>query len=547
MKNLLVIHLRLLLVSSLLLSVLSQGIGQSKKVIVYRAIAADESHVIGSDGKVLFKLPATHTPVLEGCLEASPSRSTFYAFDFADGPMAVMSKENHYLIDQQGKKVASFGTKYTRICNPTEGFTKVAVATGDYKKPNRYSFLDRNGQPAFEGKEFSFAAQFREGHAVVKPWDETEPWQIINATGVKVYEFPADMSTFINSANEFSDGLSMISVKPGTYGGARKLQQHIYVDTTGKEVLNMEKVTGLYNGYAPVNFNNDLAYLTGGYEYTLFNKQGKVLAKKLSALSVDMSEHYVMLPLPERSMAVKHVYDHQWNEVKLPQRTNSLVEFIFLEDKYIGIYTLDTLTRAFGFELIDPKENKTVYKTSKVVMDVEDGFVLIGDPRENKLTEIEDFSNKVIFGVSPESKVFESFKEALLQTDKVHHIKLDDENAVNHLCQFSNLRTIELNRYTGKSIPVCIGYLPNFKEFRVYNSKTLESLPKSLPKAPLLEKLSVSDCPLVDNLEEVIEGCKGLKQVSLINMELDQAFVDRMKKERPTLTISSWVMVDGKE
>ena len=431
MKNVMYPHLRLILVTSLLISALFQSSGQSTTVVIYRAIAADESQVIGPDGKVIFKLPATHTPILEGCLEVSPSRSTYSTFDFADGPMAVMSKEDHYLIDQKGKKVASFGTKYNRICNPTEGFTRVGVSTGDYKKPTRYTFLDRNGQPAFEGREFSFAAQFREGHAVVKPWDEMEPWQIINATGAKVYEFPADMSTFINSANEFSDGLSMISVKPGTYGGVRKLQQHLYVDTTGKEVLNMEKVTGLYNGYAPVNFNNDLAYLTGGYEYTLFNKQGKVLAKKVSALSVDMSEHYVMLPLPERSMAVKHVYDHQWNEVKLPQRPNSLVEFIFLEDKYIGIYTLDTLTRAFGFELLDPKENKAVYKTSKVVMDVEDGFVLIGDPRENILTEIEDFSNKVIFGVSPESKVFESFKEALLQTDKVHHIKLDDENVVN--------------------------------------------------------------------------------------------------------------------
>ena len=85
------------------------------------------------------------------------------------------------------------------------------------------------------------------------------------------------------------------------------------------------------------------------------------------------------------------------------------------------------------------------------------------------------------------------------------------------------------------------------KELRIYNSKTLESLPKSLPKAPLLEKLSVSDCPLVENLEEVIEGCKGLKQVTLLNMNLDQAFIERMKKERPSLTITGWSSYDGKD
>jgi Leucine-rich repeat (LRR) protein len=337
----------------------------------------------------------------------------------------------------------------------------------------------------------------------------------------------------------------MISVKPGSYGSGVKSQQHLYVDSTGKEILNMENVTGRYNGYAPVNFINGLAYLRNGYEFTIFNKQGKILANRVSALSVEISENYSMLPLPERSMAVKHVYDHQWNEVKLPQRPNALVEFVFLEDKYVGIYTLDTITRAFGFELLDPEENKTVYASSKVVMDVEDGFVLIGDPRENKLLEIEDFTNKVIFGVSPESRVFESFKEALLLSDKVFHIKLADENALNYLCGLSNLRTIEINRYKGKSIPVCIGYLQHLKELRIYNSATLESIPKSLPKAPLLERIAISDCPLVDNLEEVIEECKGLKFVTLLNMNLDQAFIDRMKKERPALNISSWVSTDG--
>ncbi|HZV71143.1 MAG TPA: hypothetical protein VFG10_16430 [Saprospiraceae bacterium] len=520
------------------------GISQSIKVIVFRAIDADQSQVIGQDGKVLFKIPARDNPVLENCAQVRPSKSQYQFFDFAEGPIPVYRKDSLYLIDQNGKRLLFLDKKYIRICNPSQGLIRVAVANDDYKKPEKYSFLDRTGKSAFGGKEFSSATLFKEGFAVVKPWPDSSSWQIMNLTGEVVYSFPADMSKYISAANEFSSGLSMITINAGNYGGSSKQQQNIYVDPTGKEVLNMKNVTGAYNGYMPRDFIGNLAYLRSGYDFTFFNKEGKIIRRNISALEVHMNDQWVLLPLPENSTAVKHLYDHQWKETPLPKRSNSLVEFAFLTDHDLGIYVLDTVTKAFSFELLD-KQMNSLFQTDKVVMDVKGGMVIIGNPLDGNVAEIHNLENKVLFGVAPGSKIFESFKEALPMKEQVEHLSLTGENGLGSLCPLSKLRTLEIKNFEGKSIPVCIGYMQQLSEFTVSNALQLEELPKSLSKAPALEKLHLSNCPAVTNLAEIIDGCKKLKVVTLLDMKVEDGLLERLKASRPSLNINAWYTSPG--
>ena len=124
-------------------------------------------------------------------------------------------------------------------------------------------------------------------------------------------------------------------------------------------------------------------------------------------------------------------------------------------------------------------------------------------------------------------------------------MKIAHEKSVDALCTFSNLRTLELYKFAGEKLPACIGYIPNLSKLTILDCSSLTALPKSLAKAGKFESIHLSDCPRLENLEEIVTTCTSLKRVTLVNTELSKDFIAKMKKERPGLEIESWVMMDG--
>ena len=516
---------------------------QSDPVIIYRASTSDPSQVIDKTGKIIFTIKPEYKPELEE--SDILGMSTYYSFDFTDGPLHVISKDSSFLMDRQGKIIAAFPRTKYRLKFYSEGMMAGWIRP-EPKSSEVMIYLDSNGKEAFNGKMFTKATPFSEGHAIVQLKDSAASWQIINISGQKVADLSPDFATFIQSANPFSSGLAVVTIKPGSYRGKSHNYEYVFVDYHGKEVLNMMNVTGLYNGYGPNDFKNNLSLLRSDpYTFTLFDKSGKILARNLQSAKIDITEQLLLLAIPEENSFVGHVYDHSYKEIPLPVRKDSRVEFIFITDKYIGIYTLDSLTNAFASEILNASDMSTVYKTDKIVMDMVDEMILIGDPRSQKLLEIEDLKGNSLFGATPETRVFESFKEALPHKEQVNHLKISHEKSVDALCTFSNLRTLELYKFAGEKLPTCIGYIPNLSKLTILDSPSLTVLPKSLAKAGKFESIHLSDCPKLENLEEIITTCTSLKRVTLINTDLNQDFISKMKKERPELEIESWVMMDG--
>ena len=84
---------------------------QSDPVIIYRASTSDPSQVIDKTGKIIFTIKPEYKPELEE--SDILGMSTYYSFDFTDGPLHVISKDSSFLMDRQGKIIAAFPrTKY---------------------------------------------------------------------------------------------------------------------------------------------------------------------------------------------------------------------------------------------------------------------------------------------------------------------------------------------------------------------------------------------------------------------------------------------------
>ena len=165
-----------------------------------------------------------------------PFEYNYSVFRYRDGIICCCknSEDLWCYFDHDGKKL--FETHDGGASQFSDGFAcKYSSESG------KYYFIDKEGKPAFDGKQWYWAESFSDGMALV---NDGTAWGFIDTTGKLVIPCKYDTPSERNPEG-FHEGLAAVVIDPA-------YERFAYIDKTGKQVFSK-----LYNYDAP--FSEGLA------------------------------------------------------------------------------------------------------------------------------------------------------------------------------------------------------------------------------------------------------------------------------------------------
>lgn len=197
----------------------------------------------------------------EGNIVLDHLQLTRYSYSFSQQRAVIMDwavkKEDWKtrIIDMKGNTIGNLDIyrirqKYSEGLIPAQTTDK---KTGYINKDGKFEF-----KISFICSDYPAATNFKEGYALIQIKENPDLWQIINTKGQSVSK-----NLSVNSAEEFSNGLSCVSVynsKQNKYG---------YINTRGEFIIDtiLDSADTFNNGFARIVYNN---------KEGLLNMQGKI-------------------------------------------------------------------------------------------------------------------------------------------------------------------------------------------------------------------------------------------------------------------------------
>ncbi len=157
-------------------------------------------------------------------------------------------KYDRYIVNDKGQIIKNLEKKYEIITQYINGFFLAYRPIEGKKGSFMISYLDKNGNNAFEGKEFWEAEPFSEGLALIQE-KEKENWYFINEKGEKTIDLIQIFSkenTKVADIQPFINGFSKIKLVDLDSDSKKKIaERYIYIDKKGNIIKRNNKIEGL--------------------------------------------------------------------------------------------------------------------------------------------------------------------------------------------------------------------------------------------------------------------------------------------------------------
>lgn len=519
----------------------------------YNLSDKEEIPFINENGKVIFRLPMTHKPFNNLSLPYSNYShiEDLYGLDlkyflspFFNDRCVTASMGKLYWIDENGKIVKSFGTQYEKVSPFFNDFAigyKKIYRSFDLKK----IYLDKDGKNIFGTKEFSWAAPFSEGLAAVRLM-ETGEWGWIDKNGEFLIKPKNIDEKQIQELHSFSDGFAKVKIRLDT---TDKYQyETLFVDRKGEEILNVTKlfpnrkfiVGNFEEGLLTISMEReddyrDVFYIDSKGEIVLKFEQVYTyssMIKGMAFISKPSEKHKHFLPN-------NHLFDTTGDSITL-NIPDSLIltKIIGIGAKYILTKTRNKNKDGLLYTLFSKETLKPIVVTQdKIVGYNENRILRFYEPLG--IYTFTDLDSKILWQSNFEKVVVDDIEEALVYPKMIKNYKCHrPADLYEGLYKLVNLESLELKGAFISSINNQIQSLQKLRELKMNDLPSISSLSKVIADLPQLEYLEIIDCKeLKNDVEYIVENSRSLKKVVLINYQLQEGFLKKIRRLKPKLNI----------
>jgi len=546
---------------------------------------------VDGNGKTIFTLPKGHHPQFT----QPPFYPVFkHKLDVFHNGLTTIKTENDsiYWIDKSGNIIKEFGKKYSRFEPASSEYILGWKLTGSIFSRPTFIYMDKRGNNVFGNKKFWNASKFSDGYAAVQEKEDGN-WNFINKQG----EFDTYLIKYspktIKRIYNFKNGLSKIEILKEN--SKYDIGNYIFIDKQGREVINIKKLypqkrikdVSDYNEFIQIIFssksrNNDVVFI---------DKNGKEIIKLKGVSKCGNFKNELSLVQKDIFNRIsghnnKYLIDRNGKRFVLKLEDNYKIKSIKENGLLLHIniendrhQVLDCLYKTF------PLERK--FSTKGEIIAYNRRYIFTVDENNYKLY---DYNGKIIWEPDIEEIVYTSVNDALKNKNKAKRYIVNDSKDFNKgLFELKNLEELTLESLDLLRIPSEINQLKKLKKLNIINLSRIKQLPpeiwelnnleilglykldkltnipnnistnnrlqiieiaaipnlKSIPlefkNLNFLKELTIVDCGnKINGIEEIIEKLPNLNKFMFSGFNLEESFIQRMKKENPNLWIQKF-------
>ncbi|MCB0649803.1 MAG: leucine-rich repeat domain-containing protein [Saprospiraceae bacterium] len=532
----------LLFVLQFFLLLTTSRISAQDQAMVVRQSREQGFTCINDQGTVLFTLPPGHDPTVRETNEPF-KLSNFYFVDFSGDVLPVGDDLHYYLIDRKGEMVRDLGGDINWVSPFRNGFFRVYEQFENRRNASVIYYIDKHGNPMFDGKKFWEASHFREGSAVVQLDDGQGDWLMIDPTGKTLVNLSQEIPGDIRRINHFDRGIWQLSLKTGnSYStiylrpdGAHSQRESDlwpFTDANGRptykeEKLKIsEKINKRINAMEMLTF--PAVYKTDEYAYFIFNDAPKGSKEPFPVL-----------------------YDHQYEVVTLEpgKGVKKIMPLDFMGKYLLALKITETEEKSLVF--YNTENLKPTYEVDNLPYTAKvEGNLLVYYTDNNTFSTgvskiINLDSGKVIYEPDVSTKVFKSLPEALQYREEVRNLDLENlsEQDLILLKSFPNLEVLKLKKTN--IINISEGIFPSFPSLHslsISYFNDLQNLPEDMRQLTQLQNIFLSDCPNLSGLEDILSDLPSVKNIHT-DYRFDKQKQAEIQIKNPQLEFEGLLMV----
>jgi len=551
------------------------------------------------DGREAFRTPAAfrfaqwqaddHDPEYE----SNYWHAAFMHFDQA--PIVLKSDALGFvLVDDRGRITDTLGYDYAAVGQFVGPFAPARLNRGARSVP-RTVLLDKNGNPAFDGRVFYRAQPLADGHIAAQTNGPNGPWMLLDEQGKTVFTFPEEAGKHIERVYPLRDGLRKVTLRyPRGYDHSEFVYRYQYYDHRGalrmelntlfpdKEILDVADTfdDGICRVLVATADQEPCA------EVIYLDTAGKVLYAHpciLRATEFRVGKALVSWPdstgrrhtdILHRDGTVRRFAPDPFFDYDLTvDIAGGRYELVELRDKTTGQFAPNLRDRhagLFGSRAENPvafakaaefgpfvltseylpdgqyadnvlRHRETMqeaFRSPKHILTVVGSLVLLADPTLNDHlapNELAYLDGRLLWSTVKKDHFALGRGEALRHAPDVRSLSLMDDTGIADVAQMPNLETLHIGHVRAAELPRSVfSASPKLKKLLLYDCQNL----KKLPPLPTVQELTIQGAQHISNLEAAVAAAKNLKKLTWVDSAtLDAALLQRIKTAKPDLKI----------
>ncbi|MBK7009220.1 MAG: hypothetical protein IPH36_11605 [Saprospiraceae bacterium] len=377
--------------------------------------------------------------------------SNYTSHDFNTGALAVNTNNEWALYDITGKRLTTIDKKYSYLGSATGGLFPATKINESNPKKFTSVFLNAAGAEVFGGKKLWNASAFNGNHAIAREEDDNGAWIILNKRLMTYSALPAPLSERIESVTMVIEPYFVV------YQNRKYDWGDILADSLGKIIFDASVHTGIQNMKFKALKGSLCIYTYKNLHYFFKDLKNQIIPD-IKINSVDgLSDRLIFI---NKLSSKENLFDHQFQPVHLPQKTNEVFKAIKLDDHYLIGYVLDSLTHKMEYRVYDANTLQLLSSSDKKFEDIISDVWVGVDPRETfkkKLNELYNFNNVSIFKMPTSHQMFRGIASTKgYAPAEIHHLEVMYNEDLSKLNQFKNLRSLDFFDFKFTSLPPVI-------------------------------------------------------------------------------------------
>jgi hypothetical protein len=537
---------------TLLLVSITDLFSQNDQVILDMQVPGGKTVMINHSGKVVKVFEPNEKVQFDEDISKIWSSlslfSTYVTYDFTNGPLPVKSDSTWRTYDINGKIVKEFGNKYKILTAPSEGIYKAYEEIKGKHREFNIIYVDKDGKELFDGKRFYEGTQSMNNIAFAKELKESKEWVILNTKDGSKKIVPSSLSK----------PFYKIKFKTNKYaiGTLQSNYNEVVLDIEGNIVFDPTEVIKGRNVII-LKITDDFIVFNKGDIYYFINKELKLVKRLENILGINgMNKKFIFINNGEY---FNNLFNLDFSKAIIPLKENEVFICTHLTEDILGGIYVDTVDNKSVYKIIDANTLVELGRTEENIGDIFSDMLVAVDPAsriERKLIAILNTKGQKIYEVDPSDKIFKGINSTNgVDPNKVKYIEIKKDDDISSLSKFKNLESIEFYQSSFTELPPSIKKLAKLKNIRLVECDQLKVLPKWLSGLKFIEKLDLSSCKNLKEIEIIIPTLKSLKTLNTMNYTMSQSFKDQLKKSNPNLIINDWfgsrnddeeIMIDSK-
>jgi hypothetical protein len=483
---------------------------------------------IDSTGKVVGTLPADYKILNTGDGKHDGGYAMGLAGNTVSANFLIPAKDfktgKISFFDKSGKFKLSYGDFFESISPNINGFHLATHVDNKGMIPKTsYIFLNADGSRVFEYNGYYKADRFSEGMAAV----HHRGWHYIDYMGNK-YNLIDSSLTNIVDVSSFYNGVSKIKIWKGNYLGGEHFR-FIFIDKKGNKLIDTEDIFpnehigimgNMRDSISRIIFLDNKGYnLWGQTAYLKLN--GEVLSRFDSLFRIqEFSGGYVpVLIQTKTAQKIKNaegfIFTKNGEKIGFG-KDKDVLELIRIDGQFYWVYLKDKNDNSNFSGIYDVMKREFIYQNKHDIMGMKWDLISFRDSKSNRYYVVNYKTGEIVFDTDKSELVFTDINEALAFKNEVRKFVCSKSEDVVRLGELQNLKELTLRNMDIVELPKNFQFA-HLEKLKIDGLRNLKKLPDHIKD---LKKLSLRNCPNVDNLMEMLTGLNGLEELFIINFDV---------------------------